>query len=109
MSPVPMDHHEKMRLRAAAFRVTRLRQQQDQAQQVRTKAAITEALEPTTLRALEKLYTAAHGLDRRIHFTRYLQTFIELRDRVGEGQALEDFEAEADRSRRNAEPEEWAF
>ena len=24
MSPVPMDHHEKMRLRAAAFRVTRL-------------------------------------------------------------------------------------
>ena len=23
-SPVPMDHHEKMRLRAAAFRVTRL-------------------------------------------------------------------------------------
>ena len=26
MSPVPMDHHEKMRLRAAAFRVTRLYQ-----------------------------------------------------------------------------------
>ena len=24
MIPVPMDHHEKMRLRAAAFRVTRL-------------------------------------------------------------------------------------
>ena len=24
MTPVPMDHHEKMRLRAAAFRVTRL-------------------------------------------------------------------------------------
>ena len=24
VSPVPMDHHEKMRLRAAAFRVTRL-------------------------------------------------------------------------------------
>lgn len=24
MSPVPMDHHEKMRLRAAAFRATRL-------------------------------------------------------------------------------------
>ena len=24
MNPVPMDHHEKMRLRAAAFRVTRL-------------------------------------------------------------------------------------
>ena len=23
-TPVPMDHHEKMRLRAAAFRVTRL-------------------------------------------------------------------------------------
>ena len=24
MDPVPMDHHEKMRLRAAAFRATRL-------------------------------------------------------------------------------------
>ena len=24
MNPAPMDHHEKMRLRAAAFRVTRL-------------------------------------------------------------------------------------
>ena len=84
--------------------VTAPRREQLDLRPAHTKLAILQLLDPETVHTLNRLYTRAHGLDRAIHYTRYLQTFMALRERVGESAALDDFVAEAERARRDAEP-----
>ncbi len=58
---------------------------------------------------LEQLYTHAHGMDRRLTYTQYLRTFHQVASSTSQGEAMEEFEREYERSRREEEPKEWPF